>query len=88
MTYTKYFGLITKEQGRLNLSTSQFQRMMNIVHVEGVLLGLNKIKETHNNTNQYFKYDMTIFKQDKILTELTGNLSPDLLLAEMVQFSD
>jgi len=88
MKYTKYFGLITKEQGLINLTTVQFQRMMNIVHVEGVLLGLNKIKETHNNTNQYFKYDMTIFKQDNILTELTGNLSPDLLLKEMCSLSN
>lgn len=53
MKYTKYFGLITKEQGRLNLSTQQFQRMMNIVHIEGVVLGLNKAKETYKDTNQY-----------------------------------
>jgi len=45
MKYTKYFGLIAKEQGRLNLPTIQFQRLMNIVHLEGVLFGLNKAKE-------------------------------------------
>jgi len=33
MKYTKYFGLMTKEQGRLNLATMQFQRLMNIVHL-------------------------------------------------------
>jgi len=62
MNYTKYFGLITKEQGLINLTTEQFQRMMSIVHLEAVLLGLNKIKETHNNTNQYFKY-IIFFKE-------------------------
>ena len=60
MKYTKYFGLITKEQGRLNLPTDQFQRMMNIVHVEGVVAGLTIAKETYKDTNQYYKYDMII----------------------------
>ena len=88
MKYTKYFGLMTKEQGRLNLSTMQFQRLMNIVHIEGVILGLNKAKETYINTNQYYKYDIMILDENKKLSDLTGNLTPELLLKEMVQFSE
>ena len=88
MKYTKYFGLITKEQGRLNLSTEQFQRMMNIVHLEGVILGLNKAKETYKDTNQYYKYDTIIFKYEVQLTDLTGNLKPDLLIEEMMRLED
>ena len=88
MKYTKYFGLITKEQGKLNLSTEQFQRMMNIVHLEGVILGLNKAKETYKDTNQYYKYDTIIFKHEVQLTDLTGNLTPDLLMEEMMRFED
>lgn len=41
---------MTKELGRLNLSTQQFQRLMNIIHIESVLLVLNKAKETYINT--------------------------------------
>jgi hypothetical protein len=88
MKYTKYFGLITKEQGRLNLSTEQFQRMMNIVHLEGVILGLSRAKETYKDTNQYYKYDTLILKHDVQLTDLTGNLTPDLLIEEMMRFED
>ena len=88
MKYTKYFGLITKEQGRLNLSSEQFQRTMNIVHLEGVMLGLNNAKETYKDTIHYHKYDLIIFKYGNKLTELTGNLAPEMLLHEMVQFSD
>jgi hypothetical protein len=88
MKYTKYFGLITKEQGRLNLSTEQFQRMMNIVHLEGVILGLSRAKETYKDTNQYYKYDTIIFKHEVQLTDLTGNLTPDLLMEEMMRFED
>ncbi|HEY9167967.1 MAG TPA: hypothetical protein VIN72_00605 [Lutibacter sp.] len=88
MRYTKYFGLITKEQGRLNLSTMQFQRLMNIVHLEGVLFGLHKAKEANKDMQAYHKYDILIYKEELKLAELTGNLTPDLLLKEMAQFSD
>lgn len=88
MKYTKYFGLMTKEQGRLNLSTSQFQRLMNIVHLEGMLFGLYKAKEANKDTQAYHKYDIIIFNEDIRLTELAGNITPDSLLKEMVRFSD
>jgi hypothetical protein len=79
---------MTKEQGRLNLSTMQFQRLMNIVHLEGVLFGLCKAKEANKDKQEYHKYDILIFKEELKLAELTGNLTPDLLLKEMAQFSD
>ena len=79
---------MTKEQGRLNLPTMQFQRFMNIVHLEGVLFGLSKAKEANKDTQAYHKYDILILNENTKLTELTGNISPDLLLKEMVQFED
>ena len=88
MKYTKYFGLMTKEQGRLNLSTMQFQRLMNIVHLEGKLFGLHKAKEANKDTQAYHKYDILILNENKKLIGLTGNLTPELLLKEMVQFED
>lgn len=88
MKYTKYFGVITKEQRRLNLATNQFQRMMNIVHLEGVIAGLIKAKDTYKDTNQFHRYDMIIFKQNRKLTDLSGNQTPELLLQEMGRLSD
>jgi hypothetical protein len=88
MRYTRYFGLITKEQGTMNLSTDQFQRMMNIVHIEGVLAGLNLAKEANKDTNQFYKYDIIILKEKDVLSKLTGNLEPNLLLKEMLQLSE
>ena len=82
MKYTKYFGLITKEHGALNLSSQQFQRMMNIVHLEGVICGLRRAKETYKDTKQYYKYNTIIFKHEVQLTDLTGNLAPDLLMGK------
>lgn len=49
---------------------------MNIVHLEGLILGLNKAKETYINTNQYYKYDIIILDKNKNLSVITGNLTP------------
>ena len=83
MKYSKYFGTIIRDKGNLNLSTAQFQRLMNIVFVEGVINGLNKAKQTYKDTNQFYRYDTIIFKESRKLSELTGNLEPDKLLKEM-----
>ena len=85
MIYTNYFGLISKHQGPLNLAPSQFQRMMNIVHLEGVICGLNHAKESYKDTNLYYRYDTTIFKYETLLIELTGEQAPQALLQEMGQ---
>jgi len=88
MKYSYYFGEITKEKGQLNLSSKQFRRMMNIVFLEGVISGLNRIRKTFKGTDQFYKYDIIIFKEDKKLTELTGNVAPGFLLEEMIKNSD
>ena len=82
MKYTKYFGLISRHQGQLNLSPSEFQRMMNIVHLEGVICGLNRAKESYKDTNLYHRYDVIILKYDTQLSELTDNVPPPELLRE------
>ena len=85
MKYTKYFGLISKHQGSLNLQPSEFQRMMNIVHLEGLLCGLNLAKESYKDTNLYYRYDTIISKYNTKLSELTQSQTPELLLREMAQ---
>lgn len=80
--------LLIKGHDALNLSSRQFQRMMNIVHLEGVNLGFSRAKETYKNTNQYYKYDTIILKNEVKLADLTGNLTPDLLIEKMLGFED
>ena len=87
MKYSKYFGSVTKDNGQPNLNTEQFRRMMNIVSAEGVIHGLRIIKEKYKNTNAYYKFDLDIFKHQRVLTDLTGNLSPHDLLQEMYRYA-
>lgn len=88
MRYTRYFGLITKEQGTMNLSTSQFQRIMNVIHVEGVIAGLTIAKEANKNMDSYHKYDILILKENEVLSKLTGNLAPAILLQKMMSMKE
>ena len=88
MQYTKHFSFIVKEKGQPQLSSEQFSRMMNIIYLEGVVCGLKKVKEANKHTDQFYKYDMLIFREEKRLTELTGNLKSEDLIKEMMSLSD
>ena len=87
MQYTNYFAILTRDNGQPNLNTEQFKRMMNIVSVEGVIGGMAKIKAKYKNTTSYYKFDLDIFRNQKVLTDLTGNLKPEDLIKEMLRFS-
>jgi len=86
MQYTKYFSFITKENGQLQLSSTQFCRMMNIVHLEGAIKSLLEIKES--NKSEFYKYDLKIRKRQIQLTDLTGNLTPQDLIKDMHRFNN
>ena len=86
MIYTNYFSSLIIEQGPPNLNPDQFRRMMNIVFVEGIIVGIQRIKEKEKT--MVFKYDMLIFKHQKVLTDLTGNLQPRELIREMHSISE
>jgi len=60
---------------------------MNIVAVEGRLGMLHKIIKNFENTSTQHKFDMLLFKEQKNLTDLTGNITPKDLLNEMYRLS-
>lgn len=82
MKYTKYFSHHIKYNGIPQLSISQFQRMMNIVFVEGSINSLPKLN------GQGYSYTLESFKNQKALTELTGNLTPENLYTDMIRLSN
>lgn len=79
MQYTKYFSGIISQYGRPNLTADQFKRLMNIVHLEGRLEGINSIKRLLEGTRDAHRFDMDYFKVQKQLTQLTGNVAPEEL---------
>jgi len=88
MKYSKYFGYMTRNNGQPHLDLLQFQRMMNIISVEGVIYGLKAIKEKYKDTQGYYQYDTDIFNQEKILDRLSNDLAPDDLFKDLIESSE
>ena len=60
---------------------------MNIVFAEGVKQGLIRAKNRDKDTPQFYRYDMLIFKTERQLADLTGNIAPEGLMLEMYKMS-
>lgn len=84
MKYSKYFGIVFKSQGIPKISVVQMQRLMNIVSTEGELNGMRNMQDPNNKTRDY---RMKIFRKEKQLTLLSGNLDPEDLIKEMFRLS-
>ena len=76
MKYTKHLSFIIKNQGAPNFSQEQYQLAMNIVALESRIEGIKKTKEYLKNVNQ--ELELLIFLEGKKITELTGNLAPEI----------
>jgi len=88
MKYSKYFGYMTRNNGQPHLDLIQFQRMMNIISVEGIIYGLKMIKEKYKDTPGYFQYDTDIFNHKKRLDKLSNNLTPEDLFKDLIESSE
>ena len=83
MIYTKYFSGLIAQYGRPNMSDAQFRLLMNIVHLEGRLEGINTIKRKLEGTREAHRFDMEFFNVHKKLTEITGNLPPEAFKSKL-----
>ena len=83
MKYSKYFGMLARDNGTPNLSPPKFQCMMNIVFLEGKIAGLKKAKGRMQSTDMPAKFDVDIFSTDMELIKLTGNHEPEVLFKLM-----
>ena len=88
MKYSKYFGYMTRNNGQPHLDLLQFQRMMNIISVEGIIYGLKTIKEKYKDTPGYYQYDTDILNHEKRLGKLSNDLTTEDLFKEMLRSSE
>ena len=84
MKYTKYFSGVLRNQGVPNLNVEQYTRLMNIVSLEGRLQELLDIKETIQNREEYYKYDVRINRITNKIKELTLDVLPKELMQNMI----
>lgn len=83
MMYSNYFKGIINEGNALSLSTSCITTMMNIIHLEGKLAGMNALKDKYDQA----KFNVDIFNVERKLSELTGNIPPRQLLEKFYQIT-
>ena len=81
MLYAEYFGERVRHIGVPKLSVDQFRRMMNIIHVEGIILGMRDSGDPR-------RYYTQRYRQTKSLNELTQRLPPEELFAQMLHLSE
>lgn len=81
MIYAEYFALQINSNGIPKLSVDQYKRMLNIIHIEGIILGMSESSEPHRYYNQRYR-------QTKSFNELTKRLPPELLYSEMIKLSE
>jgi phage-related protein len=86
--YSRHFKHLIDELGQPQFNNHQFKRMMNIVAVERCISVLHKIKKSNQSTPEFYKYDQILYGEQKLLTELTANQDPDILLKEMYRMSN
>jgi len=84
MKYTKYYSGILRNQGVPNLNVEQYARLMNIISLEGRLQELLDIKETLQNREEYYKYDVRINRITNKIKELTLDVLPQELMQNMI----
>jgi hypothetical protein len=75
MQYTKYLAEKVNESGMPNFTQAGFKKYMNVIYLEGKLAGFHDAKKL-TRPAELHKYDMEVFKVNKLLTKLTGNLDP------------
>ncbi len=82
MRYSMYFGYRIKHYGLPFFNKEQFQRMMNIVFIEGVMSGMNQTGSFKETFHQQKRYAHT-----KTLNKLTKRYPPESLYKEMIRLS-
>lgn len=85
--YSRYFGEVLKQHGIPSFSVSQFQRMMNIVYLEGKLSAQEDFLKCMAEKDGQREYARLKFRNEHKLGELTRNKSPHKLVIEFVDVS-
>ena len=87
MIYSRYFKAIIREGGIRSLEPNIIAQIMNIIHLEGKLEGMNVLKEKMKDSAEPYKFDFDILKVKSQLSSITGDLQPKELLRRFYERS-
>lgn len=81
MKYTKFFAGYVNTQGSPNLEADQFKTLMNLIHLEGQIAGIDRVIEIFKKIDSAHKYEFVKIPINKKIEEVSKGLSPAELLA-------
>ena len=76
MRYTQYLSQIVASIGVPKMETNHFKTIMNIVHLEGDLNRLMKLKSKLVHPSEKHRFDLEFLTVSTKLTGITRNLNP------------
>jgi len=77
MKYTKFFAGYVNTQGSPNLQPDQFKQLMNLIHLEGQIAGIDRVIEKFKHIDNPQKYE---FVKVSIHTCRTPSFVDELIL--------
>jgi hypothetical protein len=80
MKYTKFFSSLVNTAGSPNLDNDQFKKLMNIIHFEGQIAGVDKVINKFKSIDGEHKYNSIKADLETKLESITNGLSPAELL--------
>lgn len=78
MKYTKYLAAMVQAQGAPQFTAEQFKTVMNLVHIEGRLVALEKLRKEAAKTNEPHRFDLDYFTEEKRRHEITKDVDPKI----------
>ncbi len=80
MEYTKCFSALVTVSGTPNLQTDQFKQLMNIIHLEGQLAGVEKVIKQFKHIDGELRYSIVQRSIKDQIHKVTQGRSPKELL--------
>ena len=84
MKFTQYLSMVIKYEGVPNLDNEQFGKLMNLVHLEGCITALEKMKKIEPNPDLRFKYDIPLMGYNDKIETLTEGVPPEQFLQHLI----
>jgi hypothetical protein len=76
MKYTKFFSGYINSHGSPNLHPDQFKQLMNLIHLEGQIAGIDRVIEEFKTIDPPHKYDFVKVGIQNKIDEVSKGLTP------------
>lgn len=80
MFFTKFFAGYVNSYGSPNLEPDQFKTLMNLIHLEGQLAGIDRVIEKFKHLDGEHRYQFLKTSIQTKIDEVSNGMSPTELL--------